>query len=117
MSTKHVRDRLLTKHAPEHSAMWRIRGEDHNADLAGPHHMPDLGLFEGKYIDIVDMAIEMPQFFTWGGGGDIKEVKSTKVGPNTARLLREAKAELRDVAKRKDDLEKHIEWLTLGGVK
>ncbi len=115
MSKDNSRNRLLADYPADQIGMWQVRGEDPNCDLGGTHHMPDLGLYEGQYIDIVELALNMPRFFSWGGGGEIREVKSKKIGPNTVRQMKETKAELRDVNKRKEELEKRLDWLKLGG--
>lgn len=67
---------LLKKHKLTEQGLWKIRGEDANCDLHGPHHMPDLGIVEGTLKDVIEYAVELPLFWQWGGGGDI-----TKIGP------------------------------------
>lgn len=49
--------------------VWRVRGEDPNCDMGGPHIEPELGYFEGKLIDVVRYAVMLPNFWAWGGGG------------------------------------------------
>lgn len=49
--------------------VWRVRGEDPNCDLGGPHIEPELGYFEGVLIDVVRYAVMLPGFWAWGGGG------------------------------------------------
>ena len=50
---------------------WHIKGEDPNCDWGGPHHEPDLGYFTGTLEECVKYAVELPKFWTWGGGGRI----------------------------------------------
>jgi hypothetical protein len=62
---------LLQKHKLTDTGVWKVRGEDDNADFGGHHYMPELGMFEGKLEDIIAYAVTIPRFWTWGGGGDI----------------------------------------------
>ena len=94
---------------------WEIRAEDTNCDMGGPHHQTLLGYYRGRYIDVVESALDMPGFFAWGYGGDINEIKVEPLTGSKTKQLKEAKKELKEVDKRKDDLEKKIDWLTLGG--
>ena len=56
-------------------AVWQVKGEDPNCDLGGSHIQPDLGLFEGSLKEALEWAVNHPNFYTWGGGGDIYEAK------------------------------------------
>lgn len=66
---------LIKKYKQTDTGVWRIRGEDSNCDFGGYHHMPELAIVEGRLIDVINAAINMPGFWTWGGGGDITPVK------------------------------------------
>ena len=110
-----ARSRLFTKYPSEKVAVWEVRGEDSNADLAGPHRQPVLGFYEGKYYDVVDFALDMPGFFAWGYGGDVREVKIEAITESKARQMKDARRELKELEKRRDELNKKVEWLTLGG--
>jgi len=70
----HLRARFLTKHPRGQSGVWIIRGEDHNADLCGPHDMPKLGKVKGTYEQAVDYALSIDRFVSWGAGGSIEPV-------------------------------------------
>lgn len=70
---KHIRERLLRAYAPDEPGVWKILGEDPNCDLGGHHHQPELEIITGTYKNVVDYALKLPQFFTWGGGGNIKK--------------------------------------------
>lgn len=62
----------LTKKYPLSSfGVWRITGEDPNCDLGGHHHEPDLGTVTGVLEEVVEYAVSLGGFFTWGGGGRI----------------------------------------------
>ena len=116
-NTDMVRRRLINKFPATQEGTWWIRGEDPNCDWGGPHSQPNLGYYTGRYVDIVDLALTMPGFWTWGGGGSISEVKTKAVSPDTARQIAEITAELDAVNKQKDELEKALEWTKLGGGK
>lgn len=62
---------ILKKHGLEEFGTWHIRGEDPNCDFGGSHHQPDLGYFTGTLRECIKYAIELPDFWTWGGGGRI----------------------------------------------
>lgn len=64
---------LILEHTLDEYGVWEVRGEDQNPDLGGSHHTPFLGRFEGILSDIIDYAVELPSFWTWGGGGEIKK--------------------------------------------
>lgn len=70
---------LIKKHSLTETGLWRVLGEDPNCDLGGPHVQPDLGVFEGTLQEVVEMAVKMPGFYTWGAGGDIRRVEIKKV--------------------------------------
>jgi hypothetical protein len=79
--------------------VWKVLGEDPNCDFVGPHRQPDLGTFEGKLEDIITYAVELPSFWSWGVGGDIKKVLIHKITAesNAARIKLEIeKQELLD---------------------
>jgi hypothetical protein len=71
--------RLREKHALTEKGTWRIRGEDSNCDMGGAHYRPELGTVEGMLLDVVEHAMNLEGFYTWGGGGDITEVLIKKV--------------------------------------
>lgn len=48
---------LLKKHSLQEEGTWCVRGEDINCDLAGPHHEPILGYFEGTLYDVLHEAV------------------------------------------------------------
>jgi len=70
---------------------WHVKGEDPNCDFGGPHYQPSLGYYEGKLEDVIRMAVELPKFWQWGGGGSIELISVSKVGSDTFKR----KAELR----------------------
>ena len=70
---------LREKHSLDEEGTWRIRGEDPNCDMGGHHYQPELGTVEGKLRDVVEHAVNIAGFYTWGGGGDITKVSIRKV--------------------------------------
>lgn len=71
--------KLLEKHSLDEDGIWQIKGEDPNCDLGGYHHQPNLGTVSGVLRDVIDYAVELKDFYTWGGGGDIIKVEIKKV--------------------------------------
>lgn len=65
---------LLKKYNLKDSGLWNVYGEDPNCDLGGPHHEPYLGLYRGTLRNIIADAVNLPRFYTWGGGGRIEKV-------------------------------------------
>ena len=66
-----VREKLLRDHPASAQGTWQILGEDPNCDLGGPHHQPELATVTGTYENVVDYALTLKGFFSWGGGGRI----------------------------------------------
>ena len=83
----HVRTRLLKEYSPNTTGTWEIRGEDPNCDLGGHHHEPKLETVTGTYKNVVEYALTLPNFFSWGGGGRIIKVDppSNMVNVDTLR--------------------------------
>lgn len=79
MNNDYIRERLLRDRDPNESGSWHVYGEDPNCDLGGPHHEPYLGVFKGRFADVVDKALALPSFFTWGSGGRIDKAHITEV--------------------------------------
>lgn len=81
--------KLLEKHQLSEEGTWEVRGEDPNCDLGGPHHEPFLGVYSGRLEDVIRMAVDLPGFWQWGGGGRIipagSKYRAKRVGrPETA---------------------------------
>lgn len=67
---------LLKNHKLDEYGTWEVRGEDPNCDFGGSHHMPHLGYFEGTLENVLIKAVELPNFWQWGAGGEIKKVEA-----------------------------------------
>lgn len=80
MSKENARARLLENYSGADHGTWTIYGEDHNVDLAGPHSEPKLDVVTGTYKNVVEYALTLNGFFTWGRGGRIqKKLCQTKL--------------------------------------
>lgn len=76
---------MLIKDHPDlnEHGIWEVKGEDPNCDFGGHHHQPLLGHYEGKLIDVINIAVELPKFWTWGAGGSIAKIDLKKAYTNT----------------------------------
>jgi hypothetical protein len=95
--------KLLEKYSLETYGIWRIRGEDPNADLHGPHHQPDLGIFEGRLIDVIEYAVDHHNFWQWGAGGDIEYI-----GPSIPKIDNQSNKYRKILEKEARDLEERL---------
>jgi hypothetical protein len=59
---------LLKEHNLSEYGIWEVRGEDPNCDLGGHHSQPFLGHFEGTLEDVLNIAVDLPNFWQWGAG-------------------------------------------------
>jgi hypothetical protein len=65
---------LLKKHSLTEVGTWQIYGEDPNCDMGGHHHEPELGVVTGNLKDVIEYAVNLPNFWAWGGGGRIAKI-------------------------------------------
>lgn len=86
------------------TGIWRICGEDPNCDYGGPHYQPYLETVEGKLEDVIAYAVELPHFFTWGGGGTIELIKIKKID-------KQVQAKRRDINKQLESAEQLVKTL------
>lgn len=85
---------LVKQHSLSEYGFWKVRGEDPNCDFGGSHYQPDLGTFEGKLEDVIAYAVNLPNFWQWGAGGDFNKVsKPVKIDAesNARRIAIEQK--------------------------
>lgn len=101
-----VKLHLLKKFNPYQRGYWRIRGEDPNCDMGGPHHMPELCVVECTYGDAVDLAISMSGFWQWGAGGSIEEVVVQT--PISVRERQKLQQELSDLERKASAIKKKL---------
>lgn len=95
----HVRNRLLKEYKADEFGTWRILGEDPNCDWGGHHHEPELETVTGTYQNVIEYAMTLKNFFTWGYGGRIikqagKHKNIDNVINNRIPLLKEEKDKL-----------------------
>lgn len=91
---------LLGKYPLTETGLWRIRGEDPNCDFGGHHYQPELGVVEGTLADVIDYAVGLKNFWTWGGGGDISLVEVKKIDGAQNKRIAELRKESEDLQAR-----------------
>jgi hypothetical protein len=79
IKTSYSAQRLLKVHSLDEFGTWRVQGEDSSTVFGGHHYQPELGVFEGRLSDVIKHAVDLPGFYTWGGGGDISLIKIIKL--------------------------------------
>jgi len=79
-----VKDYLTTSgkpnYNPDEEGIWMVHGEDPNRQIGGYPRRPFIGLFEGKFIDVLAYAVTAPTFYiqeSEGNGGEVVRIKST----------------------------------------
>ena len=70
---------LLQKFKLDYVSKWEILGEDTNCDFGGSHHQPHLAYVHGTLEKAIGFAVETKGFYTYGSGGDIKEIKEKDI--------------------------------------
>lgn len=99
---------LLKKHAPVEYGIWQVYGEDPNCDWGGPHHEPNMGVYEGKLEDILTLVTSMPMFWTWGAGGRIVKTNVEKIDPATVVDRNNKRERLKQLEKEIEVLKKDL---------
>lgn len=94
----------LTKAQLEKVGKWQVLGEDPNCDFGGHHHQPSLGFYDGKLEDVIALAVNLPGFWQWGGGGDFKEIHVETVDENSADKFQALQDEKIALQKRIDEI-------------
>lgn len=74
---KNARRRLLGNYPADDHGVWRIFGEEHNPNVSGPHNEPKLEEVTGTYKNVIEYALNLEGFFSWGYGGRIEKKKCT----------------------------------------
>ena len=110
-SKQRARERLLSDYPSTKEGTWLVKGEDANPDWGGSRQIPTLGYFTGRYKDVVDYALNLPNFFAWGRGGNITEINIRKVDPNVTEQLKDANKELKQIKKREEELTELVKKL------
>jgi hypothetical protein len=76
--------KLTTEYGMNTEGLWQIYGEDSNCDFGGSHHMPLIDTVRGKLSDVIEYAVSIDRFWTWGGGGDVRKIEEKAV-PNVTQ--------------------------------
>lgn len=71
MNAKLIKEGLLIKYPSNTYGIWEILGEDPNCDFGGHHSQPKLKIVEGTYCNVVNYALTLKGFVSWGSGGNI----------------------------------------------
>lgn len=110
-----VRDRLLSEYPPDEVGIWKILGEDPNCEFGGYHHEPFLEQVSGTYRNVVEYALKLHRFFSWGYGGRIVKLssKSTKNVDKVvdASKIKELEAEKKNLQDRIKQIDEEINSL------
>lgn len=97
---------LMKQHTLSEEGIWEIRGEDPNCDFGGSHYQPYLGTVNGKLLDVLKTAVNLPNFWTWGAGGTIKKINVVTINDlHKTASLHEEKEKLQ---KRIKEIEKEL---------
>lgn len=105
---------LLKRHSLDEEGVWEVLGEDPNCDFGGYHHSPRLGIYEGRLRDIIEKAVVMPSFWTWGAGGDVRlvEIKTVKTqDEQTKKRIIELKDHLYSLEQQQKEVKKRLKDL------
>jgi hypothetical protein len=83
----------IEEHGLTKFGVWNIFGEDHNADMGGPHSTPFLTTFKGTLEQAILYAVnEVSGFFSWGGGGHFtfngEATKTVELDTDIRKLIR-----------------------------
>lgn len=70
---------LRQQHDADEWGVWEILGEDPNCDLGGHHSNPRLAIVQGRYGEVLERAVELPRFWTWGYGGTLRRLETLQV--------------------------------------
>lgn len=101
---------LLKKHSLDEDGVWKIRGEDPNCDMGGPHIMPELGIVNGKLRDVVMYGVNLPGFWNWGAGGDFTLIgrQISTIDENSLEAREALKEEAKELEERLKELKRQL---------
>lgn len=108
-----VRKRLYEAYNKNEKGTWKILGEDPNCDFNGPHHEPELEVVTGTYANVVEYALTLSSFFTWGQGGRIVKAKGSVKNVDKISLsrIKELKVERAKLVKCLEDIDLELKSL------
>jgi hypothetical protein len=100
---------LLKKHSLDEEGLWQIKGEDPNCDWGGSHHQPNLGIVDGKLVDVIKYAVELSGFWSWGAGGNIVKIDNIKkVDSQSARRRKDLEVQKFALQKQLDAIDEEL---------
>lgn len=101
---------LLKNFSLDKTGIWKIKGEDPNADFHGHHYQPDLGLVEGTLRDAIMYGANLKQFWQWGAGGNFEFVGETipKVDGNSVEVLGALREEQKKLEERLAEVKRQL---------
>jgi hypothetical protein len=102
---------VLAKHSLTETGLWNIKGEDPNCDMGGHHYQPDLGTVEGTLKEVIEYAVDLPNFWAWGGGGNIIKVSVKKIDSKENARIANLRAEQADLNKRLKEINLELKEL------
>lgn len=88
---------LVKKHTMNEYGFWKIRGADNNPDFNGTHYQADLGIYEGKLIDIINYAVSLEDFWSWASGDIVKVNKPIKIDAESNDKRSKAEMRIKDL--------------------
>jgi hypothetical protein len=94
----------LREKYPNEDGIWKIEGECNNPDYNGSHITPVLGYFHGHYYDVIEYALTLDRFFTWGSGGTIEPIEIVYINSDKVQKVKVAIEELKKIEERKLEL-------------
>ena len=105
--------RLLDKYGniQGQEGYFRILGEDSNADMGGSNHQPTLATCYGALVDVINYAVELPRWTTWGAGGDIEPITVIRIDENSASALKDKRERKEQLKQELDRIENELKNL------
>lgn len=98
MSTnERVRQKLSKEHDPDEVAIWHIRGEDPDCDARGRPRKPSLAYVKGRYEHVLEYALNIPEFVTWGSGGSIEPIDVMDIDADSMQKITAARNRIRQL--------------------
>jgi hypothetical protein len=88
--------------------IWHVRGEDPNCDFGGHHYQPSLGYYEGVLRDVINYALTLKGFYTWGAGGDFEQINIVKVDEDIVQKMQDLKEEQAQLEKRLEEIKRMV---------
>ena len=88
--------------------IFRVRGEDTNPDFRGSYDHVELGIFRGKFEDVAAYAVELRDFWAWGSGGSIEEIKIKEITADSSKKRKALLDEKKVLEKKLAEIKKKL---------